>query len=138
MDFTRFIFSKRYLRNSIRYELLFDFDLREFTQHNRRTFDGYKSLIQYLENHNDRKIFITRTQTEDSFEQEEKIVINLKCYQEFWRKIGQSGQDRTQAFLAQKVKHYSEEENKVSLLLRHQNKSFKEQGLFLRSRKMNW
>jgi hypothetical protein len=84
--------------------------LHELTHHNKKSFDGYKSLLQYLENHRDRNIYITKTQTTNSFEDGNKIVINLTCYQEFWRKIGQSGQDRTQAFLAQKVKHYSDEE----------------------------
>lgn len=110
MDFPRFTFSKKYTRSSVEYELLFDFELRENTGHNKKTFDGYKSLIQYLENHCDRKIYITQTQTTNSYEEEEKIVINLACYQDFWRRIGQSGQDRTQAFLAQRVQHYSEKE----------------------------
>ena len=112
MDFSRFTFTKRYIRNSTEYELLFDFDLRDLTHHNKKTFDGYKSLIQYLENHRDRKIFVTQTQTQSSFEDGDKIVINLTCYQEFWRKIGQSGQDRTQAFLTQNVRHYSEQETR--------------------------
>ncbi len=115
MDFSKFTFSKKYVKGGMNFELFFDFDLKEATGHNRKTFDDYKSLLFFLENNTDRKIFITQTQTQDSFEEGSKIVINLRDYQEFSKRIGQSGKNRTQAFLSQKLKHYSEDEKKEVL-----------------------
>ena len=113
MDFNRFIFSKTYLRNENRYSLLFDFDLRTITGHNRKTFDDCQSLLYFLQNNLGKQIYLTENQTPDFCEENNKIIINIKSYQEFCKKIGQNGKNRTQAFLAQKIKHYSEEERKV-------------------------
>ncbi|MDO8610348.1 MAG: hypothetical protein Q7R95_07400 [bacterium] len=112
MDFTKFTFSKNYIRNNSQFLLNFDFDLREITRYNRKTFDDYQSLLYFLQNHSEKQIFLTQTQALDFYEEDNKLVINLKSYQEFCKKIGQNGKNRTQAFLAQKLKHYSEDEKK--------------------------
>lgn len=112
MDFSKFTFSKKYIRNEKELELAFDFDLKELTGRNSKTFDDYASLLYFLLNHPEKKIYITLTQTDDFYEDDTKLVINLKPYQEFCKKIGQSGKNRTQAFLAQKVKSYSEDEKR--------------------------
>lgn len=112
MDFTKFTFSKNYIRNNSQFLLNFDFDLQEITGYNRKTFDDYQSLLYFLQNHSEKQIFLTQTQTLDFYEEDNKLVINLKSYQEFCKKIGQNGKNRTQAFLAQKLKHYSEDEKK--------------------------
>ena len=110
MDFSKFTFSKKYIRNEKELELSFDFDLKEITGHNRKVFDDCRSLLYYLQNNVEKKLFITLTQTDSFCEDGNKLVINLRPYQEFCKKIGQSGKDRTQAFLAQGLRHYSEEE----------------------------
>ena len=112
MDFSKFTIFREYTKNFIKYELFFDFDLKEITGHNKKTFDGYKGLLFYLENNPGRKIYLTLTKIQESFESGEKIVINIKSYQDFWRQIGQNSANRVQAFLAKKIKHYSEEERK--------------------------
>lgn len=110
MDFSKFTFSKKYVRSEKELELLFDFDLKEITGHNRKVFDDWKSLLYYLQNNPEKKLFITITQTDSFYEDDNRLVISLRPYQEFCRKIGQSGKNRTQAFLTQRLKHYSEEE----------------------------
>lgn len=112
MDFSKFIFLKKYQRNNKQLELFFDFDIREVTGRNSKTFEDYASLLYFLQSNEEKKVFITLTQTTDSFEDNDKLMINLNSYQEFCKKIGQSGKNRTQAFLAQKVKYYSEDEKK--------------------------
>ena len=113
MDFTKFTYSKNYLRNNNQFSLCFDFDLREITGHNRKTFDDCQSLLYFLINNPEKQIFLTKDQICDFCEEDKKLVINLKSYQEFCKKIGQNGKNRTQAFLAQKIKHYSEDEKKA-------------------------
>jgi hypothetical protein len=93
-------------------ELFFDFDLRDITVKNTKVFDDYASLLHYSLKNPDKKIYLTRTQTLDFCEDENKIVVNLDRYQEFCKTIGQNGKNRTQAFLAQKIKNYSEAEKK--------------------------
>src|SRR3989344_2150396 len=112
MAFSRFTSSKMYLRNNTELELRFDFDLKGFTGHNRKTFDDCQSLLYFLQNNPGKSIFITTTQHEDFYVDGDKLVINLKSYQEFCKIIGQNGKNRTQAFLAQKIKHYSENEKR--------------------------
>src|SRR3989344_9240777 len=115
MDFSRFTSSKMYLRNNTELELRFDFDLKGFTGHNRKTFDDCQSLLYFLQNNPGKSIFITTTQHEDFYVDGDKLVINLKSYQEFCKIIGQNGKNRTQAFLAQKETHYSENNPKASI-----------------------
>jgi hypothetical protein len=110
MDFTKFTFIERYKNNK---ELYFDFNIREFAKHNRNTFDDYKSLLYFLDNNNEKKLYITIIQTDDFFEQDNNLVINLNRYQEFCKKIGQNGINRAQAFFARKLRHYSDEEKKA-------------------------
>ena len=112
MDFTKFTFSKNYLRKENRFSLSFDFNLQDITGHNRKTFDDCQSLLYFLLNSPEKQIFLTRTQTPDFCEENDKLVINLPSYQEFCKKIGQNGKNRTQAFLAQRIKHYSENEKR--------------------------
>lgn len=112
MDFSKFSLTKKYTRNDTEFELLFDFNLREITRHNRKTFDDCQSLLYFLQNNIGKKIYITLEQVTDFYEEGENLVINLISYQEFCKKIGQNGKNRTQAFLAQKLKHYSEDEKK--------------------------
>jgi hypothetical protein len=112
MDFSKFTFSKKYTKNSQVLELFFDFDLKEITGHNRKTFDYGLSLRYFLENNSGKQIFLTLTQVSNFYEESNKLVINLKSYQDFCKKISQNGKNRTQAFLAQNLKHYSEEEKK--------------------------
>ena len=113
MDLSKFTFSKKYIRNSVEYSLAFDFDLKTLTGRNSKTFEDYASLLFYLQNNQGKKICITldTTGTVTDFNEEGDILlINLKAYQEFCKKIGQSGKNRTQAFLAQKLTHYSANE----------------------------
>src|SRR3989344_4488636 len=110
MDFSKFTFFKRYKKNNT--QLLFDFDIREYTGHLSKTFDYHLSLSHYLEDNQGKEIFLTLTETADFYQEDNKLVINLKVYQDFCKKIAQSGKNRTQAFLAQKLKHYSESDKK--------------------------
>ena len=112
MDFTKFIFSKKYSWYDKKFELFFDFDLKEITGHNRKTFDYGLSLRYFLENNPGKQIFLTLTQVSDFYEEFDKLIINLRSYQDFCKKISQNGKNRTQAFLAQKLRHYSENEKK--------------------------
>jgi len=112
MEFEKFTLSKNYLRNNNQFLLYFDFELRDITGHNRKTFDDCQSLLYFLQNNLGKQIFLTLTQTPDFCEENNKLVINLRLYQEFCKKIGQNGKNRTQAFLAQKIKRYSENEKK--------------------------
>lgn len=112
MDFSKFTISKKYKRNDLEYELFFDFDIIQHAGHKRKTFDDYKSLLYFLETNPEKRIYITLTQIQDSYEEDNKLVVNLTEYQAFCKKIGQNGRNRTQAFLAQKLKHYSEEDRK--------------------------
>src|SRR3989344_287060 len=112
MDFSKFTFNKKYTRFDKQFELFFDFDLKEITGHNRKTFDYGLSLRYFLENNPEKQIFLTLTQVPDFHEESNKLIINLKSYQEFCKKISQNGKNKTQAYLAQKLKHYSENEKK--------------------------
>ena len=112
MDFIKFIFNKKYNRHDKQFELFFDFDIKEITGRNSKTFDGYQSLLYFLEINTEKNIYITQTAVTDFCEEDNKLVINLNSYQEFCKKISQNGKNRTQAFLAQKLKHYSEDEKK--------------------------
>ncbi len=112
MDFSKFTFAKKYTRYDKQFELFFDFDLKEITGHNRKTFDYGLSLRYFLESNPGKQIFLTLTQVPDFYEESDKLVINLRSYQDFCKKIGQNGKNKTQAFLAQKLKHYSESEKK--------------------------
>ncbi|OGE80973.1 MAG: hypothetical protein A3E98_03080 [Candidatus Doudnabacteria bacterium RIFCSPHIGHO2_12_FULL_48_11] len=110
MDFSKFTFFKRYKKNNT--QLLFDFDIREYTGHLSKTFDYHLSLSHYLEDNQGKEIFLTLTETADFYQEDNKLVINLKVYQDFCKNIAQSGKNRTQAFLARKLKHYSESDKK--------------------------
>lgn len=110
MDLSKYIFLKKYLRNGDQFSLFFDFKLQDLTGHNRKTFDDCQSLLYFLQNNSGKQIFLTLTQTPDFLEEESNLVINLKSYQEFCKKISQNGKNRTQAFLAQKLKHYADDE----------------------------
>mgnify|MGYP001591101343 CR=1 FL=1 len=110
MDYSKFNITKRYITHEKQFELSFDFELKEITGHNRKTFDYGLSLRYFLENNPGKQIFLTLTQVPDFSEESDKLVINLRAYQDFCKKIGQNGKNKTQAFLAQKLKHYSEEE----------------------------
>src|SRR3989338_1793480 len=113
MDFSKFVFNKKYNRHDKQFELSFDFDLKEINEgKNKKTFNDYQSLLYFLETHTEKKIFVTRTEIADFCEKDNTLVINLTSYQEFCKKIGQNGKNRTQAFLAQKIKHYSENEKR--------------------------
>ncbi len=112
MDLSRFTNVKKYLRNGQEYQLFFDFDLKELTGHNRKTFDDFQSLLYFLQNNIGKKILITQVLVDESYEDGESLVININAYQAFCKKIGQNGKNRTQAFLAQKIKHYTEDDKK--------------------------
>ena len=84
MDFTKFTFSKKYSRNDRILELSFDFDIKEVTGRNSKTFDDYNSLLYFLLNNPKKQIFLTQTQNSDFCEENDKLVINLQSYQEFW------------------------------------------------------
>lgn len=112
MDLSKFTVLKKYIRNNLEYELLFDFDLREITGHNRKTFDDCQSLLYFLQGNVGKKIFITRTLVSESHEEGDNLIINLPAYQVFCKKIGQNGKNRTQAFLSQKIKHYTEDDKR--------------------------
>lgn len=108
IDFSRFIYSKRYDQK----EIFFDFSLATLTGHNGKSFKGFASVKTFLEKNPDRTIYLTLDQVLDFCEVDGKLVINLKAYQDFWKTIAQNSQNRFQAFLAQKLKHYSEEDKK--------------------------
>ncbi|KKQ20430.1 MAG: hypothetical protein US35_C0039G0002 [Parcubacteria group bacterium GW2011_GWA2_37_10] len=139
MDFTKFTFSKKYSRNDRILELSFDFDIKEVTGRNSKTFDDYNSLLYFLLNNPKKQIFLTQTQNSDFCEENDKLVINLQSYQEFCKKIGQNGKNRTQAFLAQRLKNYSEDEKKSiisssteeEIIERIKNFTDEEKGIFL-------
>jgi hypothetical protein len=109
MDFTKFTYTKSYKGG---HRLYFDFDLRDLTKHGKSTFDAYRSLIHFLENNSEKEIFITLSQTEDFFEDGEKLAINLEKYQTFCSSIGKNGKNRAQAFFARRIAHYSEDQQK--------------------------
>jgi len=115
MDFSKFTITKKYIRNNTQFELFFDFDLKEITGHNRKTFDDCRSLLYFLQSNLGKVIYLTTTQTTDFYEEDDKLVINLRSYQEFCKKIAQNGRNRTQAFLAQKLKHYLEDDRKTMI-----------------------
>lgn len=108
MDFSKFKL-KKYYRGK---EVSFDFILKDYTGHGGKTFTGFASIKKFLEGNSDRIIYLTLDQTPDFHEENEKIVVNLQAYQTFWRTIAQNSQNRFQAFLAQKTKHYSEADKK--------------------------
>jgi len=112
MDFNEFTFSKKYLRNDEQLSLFFDFDLQDLTNHNRKTFDDCQSLLFFLQNNLEKQIYLTRTKVSDFYEEDNKLVINIESYQEFCKKIGQNGKNRTQAFLSKNVDHYTEDQKK--------------------------
>ena len=108
MDFSKFKLKKNYHGK----EVFFDFVLKDHTGHGGKAFKGFASIKTFLEDNSDRAIYLTLDQTADFHEENEKIVVNLQAYQAFWRTIAQSSQNRFQAFLAQKLKHFSEEDKK--------------------------
>ncbi len=95
MNFSKFTFIKHYKGGKV---LRFDFDIKNVTGHNRSTFYFYRTLIYFLDKNSDKAIYITQSQTEDFYEEGGRLVINLEKYQEFCRSIGQSGENRAQAF----------------------------------------
>ena len=107
MDSSKFKYSERYKGGKI---LSFDFDIRKETKHSRNTFRSYKSLLHFLEQNPKKKIYITKTKTDDFYEEKDNLVINLEKYQKFCDELGRNGQNRAQAFFARKLRHYSEEE----------------------------
>lgn len=109
MDFSKFTNIKSYKGG---YKLRFDFDIRQLTKHGKSTFDAYKSLVHFLENNPEKEIYITISQTEDFFEEGNRLVINLEKYQAFCSGIGRNGRNRAQAFFARRVAHYSEDQQK--------------------------
>jgi len=108
IDFSRFTFRKYYRGR----EVFFDFNLKTHTGHSGKSFTGFASIKTFLEKNSDRIIYLTLDQTPDFCEEGEKLVVNLRAYQNFWRTIAQNSRNRFQAFLAQKLKHYSEEDKK--------------------------
>ena len=68
MDFSKFTFAKKYTRYDKQFELFFDFDLKEITGHNRKTFDYGLSLRYFLESNPGKQIFLTLTQVPDFYE----------------------------------------------------------------------
>jgi len=112
MDFTKFIHSKKYKDGK---ELYFDFDVSAYTAHHRCTFDYYKSLLYFLEKNPDKKIYVTQLQTDDFYEENNNIVINLDTYQKFCKSIGQNGENKAQAFLARNLRNFTEDEKRQIL-----------------------
>lgn len=110
MTFDNYTICKKYLRGDVEFELHFDFDLKDITGHNRKTFDYCQSLIYFLQNNTGKQIYLTKTLVEDFQTDGNKLVINLPTYQEFCKTISSNGKNKTQAFLSQKVKSYSEQE----------------------------
>ena len=108
MDFSRFTLKKYYRGRGV----FFDFNLKDYTGHSGKSFTGFASIKTFLERNSDRIICLTLDQTPDFHEEGEKLVVNLRAYQNFWRTIAQNSRNRFQAFLAQKTKHYSEEDKK--------------------------
>lgn len=108
IDFSRFTYSKRYDQK----EIFFDFSLATLTGHIGKSFRGFASVKTFLEKNPDRIIYLTLDQTSDFCEIDGKLVINLKTYQDFSKTIAQNSRNRFQAFLAQKLRHYSEDDKK--------------------------
>jgi hypothetical protein len=100
IDFSRFTFKKYYHGR----EVFFDFSLKTHTGHSGKSFTGFFSIKTFLEKNSDRIIYLTLDQTPDFCEEGEKLVVNLRAYQNFWRTIAQNSRNRFQAFLAQKIK----------------------------------
>lgn len=109
MDFSKFTFTEFY-KGGIK--LFFDFNIKEITNHNRNTFDDYRSLIYFLENNKEAQIYITKEQTDDFYQEWDKLVLNLDKYQEFCKNIGQNWKNRAQAYFSRGLRHYTEEEKK--------------------------
>src|SRR5688572_9675265 len=74
VDFTKFIYVKKYLRMETQLQLFFDFDLKDITIKNTKVFDDYTSLLHYSLKNPDKQIYLTRTQVVDFCEEENKIV----------------------------------------------------------------
>src|SRR5690348_10184762 len=110
MNVDSFTICKKYLRGETEFELYFDFNLSEITGHNRKTFDYGQSLIYFLQNNSGKKIYLTKTQVDDFQVDANKLMINLPIYQEFCKTISRNGKNKTQAYLSQKVRSYSEEQ----------------------------
>lgn len=110
IDFSHFKYSKKYGTK----EVFFDFNLSEYTGHSGRSFKGFASLKTFLENNPDRNIYLTTDQetTSNFQEEDEKLIVNLKAYQDFSKTIAQNSKNRFQAFLGQNLKHYCDDERK--------------------------
>lgn len=108
IDFSRFTYSRRYADKQV----LFDFSLTGHTGHRGKKFKGFISLKTFLKRNPDRAIYLTLDQVQGFCEEGEKIIVNLKAYQEFWQTIAQNSENRFQAFLAQNLKHFSDEDKK--------------------------
>ena len=109
MDFSKFTYTQTYQGNI---KLFFDFDIKGHTGHNKKTFDGYLSLISFLERNLTKKVYITKKQTDDFYEESDALVINIDAYQAFCKNLGRNGKNRAQAFFARKLKSYSDAEKK--------------------------
>lgn len=112
MEFTKFIYSENYNLKGVSYTLKFDFNIRSVGS-SRNTFDCYSTLLYFLKGNPQKEIFITQTQIEDFYENEDQLVINLEKYQEFCNKIGKDGENRAQAFFSRRIQHFSEAEKKA-------------------------
>lgn len=110
MNYEGFTICKKYLRGEQEFELNFDFDLKEITGHNRKSFDYGQSLIYFLQNNTKKKIYLTKNLVADFQSDDDKLIINLPIYQDFCKTISRNGKNKTQAFLSQNVRSYSEVE----------------------------
>lgn len=113
MDYSKFIYKHKYRGNK---ELSFDFNIKEHTGHNKKTFEDYLSLICFLDNHPEKQIFLTLNKVDDFFTENDKLVVNLRAYQNFCTQIGQNSQNRAQAFFSRKLRHYTEVEKRQIIL----------------------
>ena len=89
IDFSRFTIHRKYANNQV----FFDFNLQEFTGHKGISFKGFASLKVFLENNPNRNIHITLDQVQDFSEEGDKLIINLKSYQDFSKSISQSSKN---------------------------------------------
>ncbi|MCX6807792.1 MAG: DUF4263 domain-containing protein [Patescibacteria group bacterium] len=110
MDFSKFGFHATYKNG---YKLFFDFDIQLYAGHKRKTFEGYKSLIYFLAKNRNKRLYLTKNKVEDFSEDGDNLVINLEQYQKFCKSIGRNGENRAQAYLSRRIKHYTDEEEKV-------------------------
>ena len=107
VDLTKFIYLATYKGDK---NIQFDFDIRKEGNHSRNTFKSYKTLLYFLEKNPSKKIYITKTQTEDFYEDYNILILNLEEYQKFCLALGKNGQNKAQAFFARKLRNYSEDE----------------------------